>query len=369
MFESGCRISDEWTYQDLQALVLENHLLRVVVLVGKGSDIVEFRYKPLDLDFLLHMPGGMRNPRQYTPSAYTSGAFIDYYSGGWNEVLPNGGPGVIYKGAALGQHGEISLIPWQYTILEQTAERVSVSLSVRPLRTPFYLQKTLSLERGRAVLTIEETLTNEAGMTMDLMWGQHIAFGRPFLDEGARVDVAPCRILAHAIMPDYEPRRFQPGAENNWPLLPTPDGSLADASDIPAFGKAEAQEMAYLLDLTDGWYAITNPQRQAGFGIRFDHHLYRYIWYWQQLGNVAKGAPWWGRLHTTALEPWTSFPTNGLLEAIENGSALQLAPGERIHTTLRAVAYHGIIRVNGISQEGVVEGDSAENEGSKYATL
>lgn len=94
------------------------------------------------------------------PSAPSTGPFIDYYSGGWNEILPNGGPHVTYQGAELGQHGEISLIPWEYALLEDSPERVAVRLWVRPIRTPFFLEKTLSLEPRRAVLMIEERLTN-----------------------------------------------------------------------------------------------------------------------------------------------------------------------------------------------------------------
>ena len=98
----------------MRTLILENELLRVTVLVDKGSDIVEFRYKPFDLDFLFMSPAGIRNPNRGIVSAPSGGPFLDYFSGGWNEVLPNGGPLVSYKGAELGQHGEISLIPWEY---------------------------------------------------------------------------------------------------------------------------------------------------------------------------------------------------------------------------------------------------------------
>ena len=210
------------------------------------------------------------------------------------------------------------------------------------------------MQPGKAVLTIEERLVNEGGESMHLMWGHHIAFGRPFLDEDTVIDAPARRFLVHEAMPGYEPRRFQPGLAGDWPFAPAPDGSTADASHVPGFGEAQAQEMAYLAELTDGWYAITNPTRQVGFGLRFDPALYRYIWYWQQLGDVAQGYPWWGRTHTAALEPWTSYPTGGLNEAIANGTALLLAPGQEITTSLRAVAFAGRTRVTGISVDGDV---------------
>jgi hypothetical protein len=114
--------------------------------------------------------------------------------------------------------------------------------------------------------------------------------------------------------------------------------------------------MAYLAELSEGWYAITNPARKVGFGLHFDPSLFRYVWYWQQLGDVAQGYPWWGRTHTAALEPWTSYPTNGLTEAIANGTAWQLQPGQQIHTKLCAVAYAGLESVSGITRDGDVKG-------------
>lgn len=348
-YRGGCQISDRWQFDGLRTIVLENELLRIVVLVDKGTDIVEFRYKPRDMDFLLQLPGGVRNPRKDTPSIGSGHAFEDYYSGGWNEILPNGGVPSTYKGAEFGQHGEISLVPWDYAIQEMTPERVSVKLWVRATRTPFYVEKTLTLESGKAALQIQETVTNEGGHPVHFMWGHHIAFGRPFLDEGAVIDTAECKFLVHEAMPGYEPRRFTPGASGT---LTDIDGE--DASRIPAYGETQAQEMAYLTDLRDSWYAITNQQRDVGFGVRFDPDVFRYVWYWQQLGNVAQGYPWWGYTHCAALEPWSSFPTNGLPGAVENGTALYLEAGQSLSTSLMAVAYHGIQRVQRITESGGV---------------
>jgi hypothetical protein len=168
------------------------------------------------------------------------------------------------------------------------------------------------------------------------------------------IDAPARRLLVHEAMPGYEPRRFQPGAAADWPHVPAPDGSTADASVVPGFGETQAQEMAYLAELEDGWYAITNPARGVGFGLRFDRALFRYVWYWQQLGNVAQGYPWWGRVHTAALEPWTSYPTGGLNEAIANGTALVLAPGQEVATSLQAIAFERKTRVAGITPEGDV---------------
>jgi len=350
----GCRISDEWTFKGMRTLILENSLLRIVILLDKGSDIIEFRYKPRDLDFIFLAPGGIQNPSKTTPSAYSHNPFIDYYAGGWNDILPNGGPFVNYEGAELGQHAEISLLPWEYALLEDNLQRVAVRLWVRGLRTPFFVEKTLSLEPDQARLSIEESVTNEAGVPMHMMWGQHIAFSREFLHQGAVIDAPAKQFIVHEAMPGFQPRRFSPGETTVWPSATNPDGILVDASIIPPVGSEEAQEMAYLSELEDGWYALTNLESELGFGVRFDHELFPYVWYWQQLNDTARDFPWWGRYHTTALEPWTSYPTSGLLEAIENGTALKLEPGEKIETSFMAVVYEGGERVERITPEGIV---------------
>ncbi|MFN8457613.1 MAG: hypothetical protein U0401_23640 [Anaerolineae bacterium] len=70
---------------------------------------------------------------------------------------------------------------------------------------------------------------------------------------------------------------------------------------MPAYGETKAQEMAYLAELSEGWYAITNPVRQVGLSSHFDPTLFRYVWYWQRLGDVAQGYP--GGHLATALGP------------------------------------------------------------------
>jgi len=355
-FTEGVWITDRWQFDDLQAIVMENALIRVVILPGKGADIIEFRHKGSDTNYLLSQPTGVRNPQKVTPSAYGDAPFLDFFNGGWNDVLPNGGGGIVYKGAALGQHGEASLLAWDYAIMEQTPERVSVKLWVSLLRTPFFIEKTLTLEANSHRLQIDLSVRNTAGETVHFMWGQHIAFGSSFLKQGGKIHVPDCKIQSHDVIDGFEPRRFQPNTEGKFPHIKSPTDELEDASIVPPINTKQAQEMAYLLELSEGWYAITNPETQVGFGVRFDHTFFKYIWYWQLLGNVAGGYPWWANTHTAALEPWTSYPTSGLLEAIENGTAVQLDAGQSVSTSLQAIAFNGLQNVENITTDGNVEG-------------
>ena len=69
----GCRISDSWAYRGLKAAVLENELLRVVVLIDKGADVYEFLHKPTDTDFVWRSPWGVRDPSRIRPNDRIAG--------------------------------------------------------------------------------------------------------------------------------------------------------------------------------------------------------------------------------------------------------------------------------------------------------
>jgi hypothetical protein len=276
---------------------------------------------------------------------------------GWQEVLPSGGQTASWKGVEWGPHGELSQMPWEYTVIEDAPERVILHLSARPARFPIALDKRLILEPGRAVLQIEERLTSLSGEQLRLMWGHRISFGLPFLDEGAVLSAGARTVQAHPAQPDYQMRRYRAEAASTWPHLLDPLGGEVDASLIPAQGRSSTQEMIYLSDFESGWCAITNPGLKLGFALSFDPTLFRYVWHLEQLGAYSLGFPHWRRSHYVTLEPWTSFPARGLREAIDNGTSLVLAPGQQIYARLSAHIFSGLSRVSGIDPDGEVMGE------------
>ena len=77
------------------------------------------------------------------------------------------------------------------------------------------------------------------------------------------------------------------------------------------------------------------------------------LWYWQSFGG-GFGYPFYGRTFNAGLEPFTSYDNQGLAQAIENGTALTLEPGQRVEVSHKAVAYTGAERVERISPDGTV---------------
>lgn len=323
----------------MKVVWMENDFLRIGILVGRGGDIFEFRYKPKDVDFLLRLPKGILNPRQdFSQMRDTPNQFEDYYYGGWQEILPNS-PGFNYRGASLGQHGEVSLIPWKCAILENTPEKAVLKLWTRPLRLPVFIEKTLTLESGRTTLFIQEKLTNESRTHLDIAWGHHIAFGLPFLRDGAKISTNARRFYAEPQMPPR--RRFRPGIEYDFPKALNIRGLEDDARIVPPESAAPYSELAYLSGFDEAaFYALKNEEQNLGFALRWDPRIFGQLWYWQER-YATQDAPWWGSAYAVALEPWTMRWRPDPERAIAGGEWLHLEAGQVVSTSLEASAFEG----------------------------
>jgi galactose mutarotase-like enzyme len=333
-------------------VAMENRWLRIVIAAGKGTDIVEFLYKPLDIDFMWRTYIGLRDSRNLNLTiANPHGTFLDFYPGGWQEMLPNAGMDCIYKGASLGVHGEVCLMPWSYRVTRNTPDEIAVTFWVRTVRTPFYLEKTLSLNNRDATLAIDEVVRNEADEPMDFMWGHHPALGWPFLDESCRIFLPDCRVRTPD---DYAApsSRLEKGQDTIWPLVKGRKGEEIDLSHIPP-PEARSHDMAYAYALQEGWYAVVNGSLGVGFGLRWDEHTFPWLWFWQ-LYRGGMGSPWYGTNYTAALEPVSSYPGT-LTEAIKANSQMVLEPGAERRTRLVAAAFSGQDNVCRIGPNGGVE--------------
>ena len=348
----GCRIT-EFKLAGYDALALQNESLRITVLPGKGTDIVEFLYKPLDVDFLWLAYAGLRPAATLSPgNPDASSSFLDYYPGGWQEIFPNFGDACIYKGASLGLHGETSLLPWRYKVLQDTPTCVAVQFSVRCVRTPFLLQKTMTIGPGPA-LVLKEILTNESDEAMDCVWGHHPALGGGFLDETCRLHVPSCRVrtLDDYVSPNS---RLEKSQDARWPFVKGRRGETIDLSIVPP-PSIKSHDMAYLYDFDDGWYAVTNLSKKIGFGMAWGKDVFKNLWFWQVFRGWA-GYPWYGMSYNIGLEPCTSFPPS-LTNAIGQGTQLKLAPGESLEAEICATVFEDFKRVEQITLNGEVLGE------------
>ena len=325
----GTRITDRFRLDDLRTVILENELLRATFLVDQGCDLIELLYKPKDTDFLWRSPNGIRR-RPFIPTTQTDRPFFDYYEGGWQELFPHASAPATNAGAELGFHGEVWGLPWEYRICRDEADRVEVCFSVRTVRMPFLLQRSVSLRSGESILRFHEVVVNEGKKELDFMWGHHPAFGPPFLDRNCILD-APARSVCIG------------DTKRAWPV----DSSGIDHSRMrPAPGRNDV--MKYLIDLKEGWVALTQPARNIGIGLAFDADVFPYVWLWQEFG-YTQDYPWFGRAYVLGMEPHSSLP-----KSVEpGGRMLHLAGGASLETDLCAVVYEAQ-GVKQISRDGEV---------------
>lgn len=348
--KTNCRISLDYTYRGMRVAFLENELIRVGILLDKGADVFEFTYKPLDLDFMWQSPIELRKPFVAT-SALPEGAFHDYFYGGWQEVLPSAGWATdAYLGTYQGLHGEVSLLPFEAAVLEDTSDKVSLRTWTRTYRSPLKLERIMTLKRDTGALFITERLHNEAPVEFAVMWGHHPAFGEPFLDENCVVHAPAKKVEVLAFHPNG---LWQPGGDYEFPMVPNRrTGELQDIRKVLP-RSARSVDVVFFKELEDGWYSLTNLKKGVGIGMAWDHKLFRYLWMWQ-VYNGHDDYPWYGRTYNCALEPFTGYPPAGIQNAIKNGTALFLKPEETIETELVAVAYQSkqVVRVK---RDGSVE--------------
>ncbi len=262
-------------------------------------------------------------------------------------IFPNGGDACVYKGLHLNFHGEASTLPWDYEI--QNADgAASVRLSVSLYRSPFRLERRMTVEPGKPVLRIVERITSRAEEPMHYMWGHHPAFGAPFLGGDCVIQLPEATFEAHSV--EIAPTcRIPAGAVARWPRIPGKQG-IVDLSTTPPAEERHC-EFGYLRDLAAGWYAITSARHDFSFGLGWPVETFPYLWFWQELRG-SFGYPWHGGCYVMAIEPFTSIPGSGLENAIRAGTAPVLEPGQSVEVQLAAVFVPGQEKIGGISTDG-----------------
>lgn len=206
------------TWHGVPAWVLENDVLRVVIVPQMGAKIVSLLDRRGDLEWL---PGPMPG-RAVRPVAYGA-PFAEQDMAGWDEMFPTilacayPGPGPQH-GAPLPDHGEAWALPWEVT----RAAEGELTLALRGRALPYRLTRTAALSQTDT-LTLHYTLENLGDEPMPYMWAAHPQF----------LAGADCRIVlppeltqvVNTAGPDvgWGPRE----ARYAWPEATAPDGRRA----------------------------------------------------------------------------------------------------------------------------------------------
>ena len=316
----------------METLTLETDALSVVILVGKGADILSIVDRASGVDPLLRAPWGVRDPRHGVPGDSSLVQWVQRYPGGWQELLPNFGPACTHDGIEHTMHGEAAVMPWRAEVVAEGDDAVEVVFEIELLLTPLRLERRVRLERGRRVIALRERLSNAGRTEVEFIWGHHPAMGAPFLSPACRLDVGARELVVDATYASpFLP--LEPGSRVAW------EGPIRDElSQLPADG-ARRDMVGYFLGFEQGWWAVTNREHRVGFGLAWDANVFPFTCFWHEL-RASEGFPWFGRGYALALEPVTSWPAAGIAEvARTTGTQRSLAPGHTVETEVWAVIY------------------------------
>jgi galactose mutarotase-like enzyme len=327
----GCRIL-EYSHRGLTHLCLENDIIRVTIILDKGSDITEILYKPKDINLMWQAPGGgVRETGKMIPNTNSKmGNNLDYYEGGWHESFPGGGP-YQSNGMEQGLHGEACLIPWQFCVINDTKEETTVMLWCETIRFPARIEKTITIKTGSGVINFTEELINLSNEDLEYMWGHHPVFGEPFLDSNCVIDIE-AESFTTATGFNSPVSFFKEGYTGCWPSDTGKDSKLYDLSVMPANDEANA-ELIFISPLGEGKYTIKNEKMGLTFSVCWDKDIFDCIWYWRVLRGLP-GYPWYGRTYNIGLEFWSGYPN--FTGARANKTIKILSGGNRIKTKFTA---------------------------------
>jgi hypothetical protein len=235
-----------------------------------------------------------------------------------------------YRGAEIPFHGEVATRPWTVEAAAGPGEAV-LRCSVECETVPLRLERLMRLEAGSSELVLDETVTSLAQEPVHAVWGHHCVLGPPLVAAGTRMRL-PARTIVTIPELWEETARLEPGQRSPWPEARLRDGGTVDLSRVPG-PDAGSHDDVYLTDLDAGWVEVENAVLGLTFRLHFDPLLVPWLISWQPYGG-AREMPLAGS-YALGVEPWTSRLC--LADAVDAGEGLELAPGETVRTTLRAI--------------------------------
>ena len=324
----------DWTYRGMRTIVLENELLRVVILPELGAKIWQITYKPRGKDMLWH------NPRLKPRPLPLHANYDDQFFGGWDELFPNDAAETI-EGEAYPDHGEIWTLPWQFRVVRDDPHEVEVKLWVDTPISACRVEKTIALRAGESKLRFRHTIANGSRKPLPFLWKLHAAMAA---DEHCRIDLPARSVYVEQF---GSPRADNAGSRYEWPYAVDAAGNRHDMRRaLPA--SSGASEFQYATDTEAGWCALTHTADRVGFGLAYDQAVLPHCWLFASYGG-------WRELNTVVLEPCTGYPYS-VNEGIAQGTQATLAPGEMIACEVVAVVYEGLTSVSSIDADGNVQG-------------
>lgn len=334
----SARMSTSWSFNDSQALVLENDRLRVVVLPELGGKVWQISDRRTGRDLL------WQNPRIAARPVPFGSTYDDVFFGGWDELFPNDEPEEL-AGEPFPDHGELWASPWEWRVDERGPDAVGVTLSMRTPISACRFSKSLTLADDASHLKVAWRIENQLGRDVPYLWKQHLAVP---VSEPAALGLGARSMYVEGF---GRPRAGRGGTRYVWPHLVDDAGERHDMRPtLPAI--SQVSEFQYATELDAGWCAVTYADG-SGIGLAFDPDVFRSCWTFASFGG-------WRAHEVLILEPCTGYPVS-VAEGVAGGTHQTLPAGAVVETELLMVAYEGMGEVSGIGLDGTVHGSRLES--------
>jgi len=182
-----CKLAIENKY-GIDIAHLENELIKVTILIGKGTDILEMIWKPLGIDCLNKSGRTLEQFKDIDLRTNRLKNHGDMSLGGWMDAVPHRG---VCNGIELTQdNGGISAtLPWAYEVMTDSEFVVKLRCFVDLPMVLMHLEKTFTIRKGSPSLFIEESIINNSKFEAQFTWTQHALFSGDFVDENVSVIV------------------------------------------------------------------------------------------------------------------------------------------------------------------------------------
>lgn len=294
----------------LEALVVENEVLRLTVVPELGGKIVSLIRRETGREYLLQPS---RSHRRYRTRSYAD-SFEDYEPGGFDECLPTIAESVYpeepFRESRLPDHGDVWCLP---TAVELAGGELGFTTALRSL--PLRFRKQIGLRANSVRLDYEAT--NLSPSTVKFLWSAH-----PLLrvEPGAEI-ILPKAVNEVEIAWSNGERMGKPGDRCPWPEARERSGRKVKLNRVDS-PSADTAEKLFTPRLSEGFCSMFLPREDESIAFRFDCRLVPYVGIWICQGGWPPGRA--ARNFTVALEPSLGRP-DSLADAIRHNQCAVLA--------------------------------------------
>ena len=283
----------------------------------------------MDLDFVWRTPNGLDSLKNFSRDYSDDFTLTDYYTGGWFEAFPVCGSGGDYFGTHMPIYGEVCYLPWDYDVLKDDENEIIVKTFCKTLRSPYYLEKIISLKSKEPALFIEDSIKNLSLQKLQFNIGYHPNFGKSFINNNLEFKVPDCEV---EILWSHENSRFGPYEKGEWPYLKDKKNKTQDLRIVPVKG-SKVNEIINLKNLKDGFIEIKNRNKATGIKVSFDKKIFKNAILWI-VRNGDTGYPRFGNTNVVCVLPKSNhFIT--MEDVINNKDYIEIEPDEIISTWIK----------------------------------